>query len=92
MREGGRIRRVYDQPSTPYQRVLESRQVDRKTKQKLREIYAGLNPAELWRRLTDLRSQLEVLSSGKSEGYGKPTYRGPDIRISKRRNPIAAVA
>ena len=69
-----------------------SRQVDRKTKQELLSIYEALNPAELYRRLTELRGELEAISTGKSEGYGKPTYHGPAIRISKRRNPIAAVA
>jgi len=92
VREGGRIRRVYEAPCTPYRRVMESPQVDRKTKRKLQEIYEGLNPAELYRRLTELRVHLERLSSGKPEGYGKPAYRGPDIRIGRRRNPVAAVA
>lgn len=88
----GRIKRVYDQPCTPYARVMESRQVDRKTKQQLRSTYEALNPAALYRHLTELRQQLEVISAGKSEGYGKPAYRGPDIRISRRRNPAVAVA
>ncbi len=91
-RVDGRIKRVYDQACTPYGRVMGSRQVDRKTKQQLRSIYEALNPAALYRRLTELREQLETISAGKSEGYGKPAYRGPDIRISKRRNPVAAVA
>jgi Integrase core domain len=91
-RVGGKIRRRYEPPCTPYQRVLESGQVDRETKRKLRAIYEGLNPAELQRRLTKLRVHLEAHSSGKPEGYGKPAYRGPDIRISRRRNPMAAVA
>jgi len=91
-RAGGRIQRVYDQPRTPYERVMASRQVDRATKQKLRSTYEALNPAALCRRLTELRQQLEAISAGKSEGYGKPSYHGPPIRISKRRNPAAAVA
>jgi len=88
----GRIKRVYDPPCTPYERVLGSRQVDRNTKQTLRSTYQALNPAALYRRLTELREQLEAISAGKSEGYGKPSYRGPAIRISKRRNPVVAVA
>jgi len=92
VRVEGRMQRVYASPRTPYQRVMESRQVDRETKRKLRKTYEGLNPAALHRRLTELRGQLEVLSSGKPEGYGKPAYRGPDIRISKKRNPVEVVA
>jgi hypothetical protein len=33
--------------------------VGRKTKAELKAIYEGLNPAELYRRLTELRAKLE---------------------------------
>ena len=88
----GRIYRKYDKPSTPYERVLASRQVPGKTKKQLKSIYESLNPAALYRQLTELRVQLEHVSSGKPEGYGKPSYRGPALRISKRRNPMAGTA
>jgi hypothetical protein len=55
----GRIKRVYDKPRTPYRRVMASREVGRKTKAELKAIYEGLNPAELYRRLTELRAKLE---------------------------------
>jgi len=88
----GRIKRKYDKPATPYQRLIESNQIAGKTKRELRGIYESLNPAALYRRITALREQLEEASAGKLEGYGKPSYRGPALRISKRRNPMAAVA
>ena len=92
VRVEGKIKRKYDQPLTPYQRLMESGQIDRKTKRLLQTIDQGLNPAALCRRLTELRSELERVSAGGSESYEKPRYRGPDIRISKRRNPMEAVA
>jgi hypothetical protein len=88
----GRILRKYEKPVTPYQRLMESSQITDKKKRELRKIYESLNPAALCRRITALREQLEEASAGKLEGYGKPSYRGPEIRISKRRNPIAATA
>jgi hypothetical protein len=88
----GRIKRVYETPCRPYQRLLMSSQIDRQTKRELRRVYESLNPGALYRRLTELREQLEERSAGKSEGLGKWAYRGPDIRISKRRNPVAATA
>jgi len=91
-RVDGRIKRKYDQPTTPYQRLMESNQIADQTKRELRKIYESLNPAALYRRITTLREQLEEASAGKLEGYGKPSYRGPEIRISKRRNPVAATA
>lgn len=83
----GRIKRKYDKPNTPYQRLMESSQIADQTKRELRKIYEGLNPAALYRRITEVRQQLEQASAGKLEGYGKPSYRGPELRVSQRRNP-----
>ena len=84
-RVGGRIKRCYDKPQTPYQRLMASRQIDRETKQQLQATYDSLNPAELQRRLSDLREQLEQVSAKKTEVVPKRRWRGPDITISKRR-------
>ena len=46
-----KIKRIYDKAKTPYQRVLACDQVDDKTKQKLKEQYEQLNPAELRRQI-----------------------------------------
>jgi hypothetical protein len=86
-RIGGKIKRQYSQPQTPYQRLLESGQITEQTKQALRSTYERLNPAALRRQIDQLRERLEQASAGKPEGYGKRSYRGPEIRISKRRNP-----
>jgi hypothetical protein len=88
----GRIKRKYDEARTPYQRVMESGQITEAKKRELRRLYEGLNPAALYRQITQLREQLEEASTGKLEGLGKPSYRGPALRISQRRNPVAASA
>jgi hypothetical protein len=81
----GRIQQVYDSPRTPYQRVLESRQIDRATKQRQREIYQTLNPAELHRKLEELRERLENASAGKSEGVRQKPRHGPGIVLNRWR-------
>jgi len=48
-RIGGKIHRKYDTPQTPYQRVMESKEVSPEKKQELRQIYNSLNPAQLKR-------------------------------------------
>jgi len=48
-RIGGKIHREYDKPKTPYQRVMESKEVSKEKKQQLKKIYQSLNPAELKR-------------------------------------------
>ena len=48
-RIGGRVKRKYDTPKTPYQRLVESGQVAEETKGQLEAVYLSLNPAELKR-------------------------------------------
>lgn len=57
-RIGGKIKRKYDLPKTPYQRLMESDQLSQKTKQELTELYLSLNPAELKRRIDAKLKQL----------------------------------
>jgi Integrase core domain len=90
VREGGHIRRVYDKPRTPYQRLIESGQINRKTRQHLQSIYEGLNPAELKRSIDEKRERLDVASATKAEVIRKPAHRGPDLPLSKRRGAVAA--
>ena len=84
-RVDGRIKRIYDVPRTPYERVMGSRQVDRKTKQELRRIYVTLNPAELHRRLEELRDRLEKTSAAKTEVVRDRPRHGPNITLDRRR-------
>jgi hypothetical protein len=46
-RDGAKIKKKYDKPKTPYQRILESADVREEAKQNLRDTYALLNPFEL---------------------------------------------
>ncbi|MCL0079208.1 hypothetical protein M1O56_06090 [Dehalococcoidia bacterium] len=46
-RIGGRLKRKYDTPKTPYQRLLDSGQISEEARKKLEELYLSLNPAQL---------------------------------------------
>lgn len=48
-RIGGKIKRKYDIPKTPYQRVMESPDVSEEVKRELTRLYRSLNPAQLKR-------------------------------------------
>lgn len=66
-RIGGKIRRKYDTPKTPYKRVMGSPDVPEQTKQELARIYESLNPAELKRtidRKLNLLSQIYQAKQG----------------------------
>jgi len=46
-RDRSRIIKRYDQPQTPYQRILKSKAIPRKTKQELEQVFKTLNPFEI---------------------------------------------
>ena len=45
----GKVKRVYDIPKSPYQRLLESGQLTKEKDKELKELYQSLNPSELKR-------------------------------------------
>lgn len=58
IRIASKIKRIYDVPRTPYQRVLESLQISEETKVQLRLKYKTLNPKQLLRQIMMFTSQL----------------------------------
>lgn len=50
-RIGGHLKKTYERAKTPYQRIMESAEVDAATKEKLRVVYLAQNPAELKRQI-----------------------------------------
>jgi hypothetical protein len=57
IRVGSRVKKKYDKPRTPYQRVLDS-DVEKDRKEALIKEHAKLNPAELKRQITRLQDKL----------------------------------
>ena len=47
IRDKGKVHRKYDNPLTPYQRIMDSEHIPEETKDKLTKIYLSLKPAEL---------------------------------------------
>ena len=72
-RDGSKITKRYDKPTTPYRRVLARDDVDEKTKTALTAQFETLNPAGLrrWRRLTSstfiVRQRISLSSTFYSE-------------------------
>ena len=60
-------KRIYDQPRTPYQRVLERVDIDQATKDKLTAQYETLNPKLLRDRIQALTKKLE--RTQRTQGY-----------------------
>ncbi len=58
VREDSRVKKRYDTPKTPYQRILEDPEVDEIVKRKLKRKYKKLNPAQLMREINSLQRKL----------------------------------
>lgn len=57
-RTGAKVKKTYDRPQTPYQRLLDSPSISDPQREHLRAEYARLNPAELKRTIARLQSRL----------------------------------
>ncbi|HEX2472801.1 MAG TPA: hypothetical protein VHJ59_08625 [Nitrososphaera sp.] len=66
-RMGSKIVKTYDQARTPYQRVLESPEISKKTKDGLRTLYNQLNPVALKREIDRLIQETFDEKLGKGE-------------------------
>jgi hypothetical protein len=61
-RRGAKVKKTYDRPRTPCQRLLDSPALSTHAKQRLRAQYAVLNPAELKRNISRLQTRLLKLA------------------------------
>lgn len=67
IRIGSRVKRLYDKPVTPFLRVTQHPAVSKVLKQKLRNLYPTLNPAQLKRNLIKLQDRLFFIAESKSK-------------------------
>src|SRR3989344_2612417 len=58
VRDGAKVKRIYDTPLTAYQRVLKRKDILKETKQKLRKRYRKINPKKLLLEITNLGKKL----------------------------------
>lgn len=74
-RVGSRVKKKYDKPRTPYQRVLDFSYAEGGRKEALTKEHLKLNPAELKRQITRLQDQLRKIGvqKRKKQDYHK-TY------------------
>ena len=64
--KSGRTRGIYDQPKTPYQRVMQCAEVTEESKEHLTKIYASLNDARITRKIAHLQTDLLTLITDKN--------------------------
>jgi len=81
-RIGGKIHRKYDIAKTPYQRVIESKEVPEEKKQELKKIYQSLNPAQLKRTID---RKLDLLY----KAYQKKNGSLSKVKTKKKLKPLS---
>lgn len=90
-RVGSRVNKTYDQPQTPYKRLLASPDVKQADKKRLRPIYGTLNPAQLKREITRLQEKLVKLSAMKEkQKANKHLARSRGARLNDSHEQAAA--
>jgi hypothetical protein len=82
VRVEGKIHRKYDEPRTPFQRVMESGQISQEARKRLQARYESLNVAALHRRIEALRDRLYAATEAKhSPEPAGVRRRGRGIRV-----------
>jgi hypothetical protein len=62
-RIGSKIKKVYDKPKTPYQRLMESEELDFQTKQRLTKQFESLNPVVIQKRMQNkIKAIIDIAS------------------------------
>lgn len=73
-RIGGQVKRHYDVPKTPYQRVLEHPAIAPQTKDRLSALYMTLNPAALKREIEDGTKELSRIAKRQKTTLATVTF------------------
>ena len=82
-RIGSKVIKKYDQPKTPYQRLLEIEEINEPIKSELKAIYKELNPFELKRNIEKIQNKLfkmvylkrkQIYSNRKNYEYNISTF------------------
>lgn len=84
-RNGAKVRKIHDEPRTPYQRLLAMPEVGAEIQQRLRAEYETLNPAALKREITRLQNQLIKKAARRRRTAKTNTIRqssGDEIRVN----------
>jgi len=86
-RIGSRLKRVYDKPMTPFERVIASKQGNPKKVEELKKFYSILNPFELAKTIEDKLERIFRLSNRRHS----PTIPSGEKTKRKEQRPLTKV-
>jgi hypothetical protein len=82
VRDGAKVTKKYDQPTTPHRRAGQHPQVSAEDKTIMDDVLDGLNPAAIQRQIQALTAELLTLTTTKSAAARKPSVQGQSPRAS----------
>jgi hypothetical protein len=85
VRDGAKITKKYDRPTTPAVRATRHESITPETTKKLTKVYPTLNPAAIQRAIQALTAELLTLTTAKARAAPKPP-----ATISRTRTPDPA--
>jgi len=90
-RIGGKIRRKYDNPRTPYHRLMESEKIAEQIKQQLKITYESLNPAQLKRTIDQKLNLLYGAYKNKNKTLKVDIQKKISVRFSNAQSELVSV-
>jgi hypothetical protein len=82
VRDGAKITKRYDTPTTPHRRAERHTGVTKEDKTIMKDTLAGLNPAAIQRQIQALTAELLTLTTSKKSATTKPKIQPPAPRAS----------
>lgn len=86
IRIGSKVKKKYDQPTTPYHRVLANPHIPEGKKTVLSQQYLQLNPAELKRKINKLQDRLFNIATNKEHKRKQSAFGGKERKCLKIKN------
>jgi len=84
IRDGAKVTKTYDRPTTPQRRAEQHPAVTAEEKTIMTDTLAGLNPAAVQRAIQALTAQLLTLTTGKARATTRPQLPAPSSRAFGR--------
>ncbi len=71
IREGSKVKKIYDKAKIPFERVLGCGEVSEEEKERLKKIYEDLNPRELKTRIDNFKDKLLKMAKREIKEFEK---------------------
>jgi len=90
VRDGAKVTKKYDKPTTPHQRAARHKKVGKEDKAIMNETLAELNPAAIQRQIQALTQKLLTLTTSKVSARKKPVMKAGATRASAHESTTGA--